>query len=163
MLPLALRPHRLMLKPGLLHPVRSLRLMPDWSKFKPIEQPPGFIVDTVNDAYVPPDPNAYEGSNHWIYDRIVTTAMIPLVMTPFVAGVDYPLIDATFSTLLLYHCYAGFMSCIIDYIPKRVYGVWFGAACKLLTLGTCVAMYGIYILETANNGLFELIKSIWSV
>lgn len=163
MLPLTLKTYRPMLKPGMLNLGRSLRLIPDWSKFKPIEQPAGFIVETVNEAYKPPAPNAYEGSNHWIYDRIITTAMIPLVMTPFVAGVDYPVIDATFSTLLLIHCHAGFKSCIIDYIPKRVYGIWYGAACKLLTLGTCVAMYGIYVLETANNGLFELIKSIWTV
>lgn len=148
-------------KPG-LNCVRRLRLVPDWSKFKTIPQPPGYIVGTVNDAYKPPSPEYYEGSYHWTYERAITITMLPLVMTPFVAGVEFPLVDSVFSTLLLFHCHAGIKSCIIDYIPKRVYGFWYGAACKLLTLGTFVAMYGIYILETTSNGLFDLVSSLWS-
>ncbi|EMG47918.1 hypothetical protein G210_1605, partial [Candida maltosa Xu316] len=153
--------HKSTLKPtfGL---TRSLRLIPDWSKFKTIPQPPGEIIGTVNDAYQSPQPVYYEGSYHWTYERAIAITMLPLVMTPFVAGVEYPMIDSIFSTLLLFHCHAGFKSCIIDYIPKRVYGFWHTAACKLLTLGTFVSMYGVYVLETANNGLFDLIKSVWS-
>ena len=141
---------------------RPLRLLPNLSKFKKIEQPPGYIVGTVNDAYNPPSPVYYEGSYHWTYERIIAITMLPLVMTPFAAGVEYPMIDSIFSTLLLFHCHAGIKSCIIDYIPKRVYGFWYGAASKLLTLGTFVAMYGIYELETSCNGLFDLVKAIWA-
>lgn len=148
-------------KPG-LNSVRRLRLIPDWSKFKTIPQPPGYVVGTVNDAYKPPSPEHYEGSYHWTYERAISITMIPLVMTPFVAGVEFPMIDSIFSTLLLFHCHAGMKSCIIDYIPKRVYGFWYGAACKLLTLGTFVAMYGIYVLETTSNGLFNLVSSLWA-
>ncbi|CAK9441505.1 uncharacterized protein LODBEIA_P53730 [Lodderomyces beijingensis] len=143
-------------------PKRTLRLVPDLSKYKLIEQPPGFIVDTVNEAYKPPRPNAYEGAYHWTYDRLIAITMVPLVMTPFVAGVEFPVVDAVFSTLTLLHCHAGFKSCIIDYIPKRVYGVWYRMATRLLTFGTAVAMYGIYVLETSSNGLFDLVKSIWA-
>ncbi|KAI5958744.1 uncharacterized protein KGF55_005743 [Candida pseudojiufengensis] len=153
---------RPILKPGILSK-RTLRFTPDFSKYKLIEQPAGFIVETVNEAYKPPSPSAYEGSNHWTYERVVTIAMIPLVMTPFIAGVEHPIVDATFSTLLLFHCHAGFKSCIIDYIPKRVYNAWYGLACKLLTFGTCVAIYGIYVMETTSNGLFDLIKRLWEV
>ncbi|EDK45916.1 conserved hypothetical protein [Lodderomyces elongisporus NRRL YB-4239] len=149
------------LKPGLKFHARTLRLLPDWSKYKLIEQPPGYIVETVNEAYKPPLPNAYDGSYHWTYDRIISIAMVPLVMTPFVAGVEFPVIDATFSVLTLFHCHAGFKSCIIDYIPKRVYNAWYGVATKLLTFGTCVAMYGIYVMETTSNGLFDVVKSLW--
>ncbi|KAI3403592.1 hypothetical protein KGF56_003637 [Candida oxycetoniae] len=143
-------------------PSRTLRLIPDWSKFKKIEQPPGYIVDTVNDAYKPPLPNSYEGAYHWTYERIIAITMIPLVMTPFVAGVEFPVIDASLSALLIFHCHSGFKSCIIDYIPKRVYGVWYEIASKALTFGTLVAMYGVYVMETTSNGLFDIVKSIWS-
>ncbi|RCK65222.1 Mitochondrial inner membrane protein SHH4 [Candida viswanathii] len=152
---------RSLLKPS-FSITRSLRLVPDLSKFKKIEQPAGYIVGTVNDAYQSPQPVYYEGSYHWTYERIIAITMLPLVMAPFVAGVEFPMIDSVFSTLLLFHCHAGIKSCIIDYIPKRVYGFWYGAASKLLTLGTFVAMYGIYVLETTSNGLFDLIKAIWA-
>lgn len=150
--------------PGLgrsLAATRCLSLKPYFSKLKKIPQPPGFVVGTVNDAYVHPTPNHYEGGYHWTYDRVVAIAMVPMALTPFVAGVEYPIIDTMFSCGLLFHCHSGFKSCIIDYIPKRVYGVWHGLATKLLAFGTAVGLYGIYVLETANNGLFDLIKSVW--
>ncbi|EDK36406.2 hypothetical protein PGUG_00504 [Meyerozyma guilliermondii ATCC 6260] len=140
---------------------RSLSLKPNFSKLKKIPQPPGFVVGTVNDAYVHPTPNHYEGGYHWTYDRAIAIAMVPMALTPFVAGVEYPIIDTMFCCGLLFHCHSGFKSCIIDYIPRRVYGVWHGLASKLLALGTAVGLYGIYVLETANNGLFDLVKSVW--
>ncbi|MCP8718477.1 MAG: CybS family protein, partial [Asgard group archaeon] len=160
--PSILSPARTVLRTPIIKPTRALRLIPNLSKFKTIEQPPGYIVGTVNDAYKPPSPVYYEGSYHWTYERIIAITMLPLVMTPFAAGVEYPMIDSIFSTLLLFHCHAGIKSCIIDYIPKRVYGFWYGAASKVLTFGTFVAMYGIYVLETSSNGLFDLVKAIWS-
>ncbi|CAI5759814.1 unnamed protein product [Candida verbasci] len=143
---------------------RNLRLIPKFSlqKFNKIPQPPGYIVGTVNDAYIAPDPDQFHGNFHWTYERAVTVAMIPLVMTPFIAGVEYPIIDSICSTLLLFHCNAGFKSCIIDYIPKRVYGIWHNIAMKLLGVGTFVSIYGIYVMETANNGLFDLISKLWT-
>ena len=41
---------------------------------KTIPQPPGFIVGTVNDAYVPPGPKKFEGSLHWTSERAVAIA-----------------------------------------------------------------------------------------
>ncbi|EGW31152.1 uncharacterized protein SPAPADRAFT_63063 [Spathaspora passalidarum NRRL Y-27907] len=148
-------------KPTHLILQRQFRLIPDFSKFKKIEQPPGYIVGTVNDAYIPPPTKHIDGSYHWTYDRVVTIGMIPLMMTPFIAGIEFPMVDSALSTLLLWHCHAGFKSCIIDYIPERVYGIWHKMATGLLTAGSCLGMYGIYVMETANNGLFELLSNIW--
>ncbi|ODV67550.1 hypothetical protein HYPBUDRAFT_196546 [Hyphopichia burtonii NRRL Y-1933] len=144
-----------------IHARRLISLKPDFSKLKKIEQPPGFIVDTVNEPYKPPQSDPYEGSYHWAYERMVSTALVPLLMVPFIGGVNHPIIDATFCVTLLVHCQSGFKACIIDYIPKRVYGIWHGVACKLLSLGTFVGLYGIYLLETTSNGLFDLIASLW--
>ncbi|KAK6456007.1 membrane anchor in succinate dehydrogenase complex [Scheffersomyces xylosifermentans] len=150
------------LKTSGLNGARFISLKPNFSKLKKIEQPAGHIVGTVNDAYVPPEADFYEGSYHWTYERAISISLVPLSMVPFVAGVEYPMIDSLFSTLLLFHCHAGFKACIIDYIPRRVYGFWHGAASKLLTFGSFVGLYGIYVIETDGNGLFALLQSIFA-
>lgn len=127
---------------------------------KTIPQPPGYVVGNVNDAYVPPKPHKLEGSLHWTSERIVAIGLAPLVISPLVAGTS-TLLDSTMSALLLYHCYAGFQSCIIDYIPKRVYGSYHNYAMYLLTFGTGVAGYGIYEIETKEGGVAAIISKVW--
>lgn len=130
---------------------------------KTIPQPPGNIIGTVNDAYVPPKPNSFTGSKHWTFERLVTIGMVPLVVTPFVTGGLSAPLDATLGALILYHSYAGFESCIIDYIPLREFGVWHKAAMGLLAFGSVVAAYGIYVLETSyDGGLWALLKDSWN-
>lgn len=140
---------------------RLISLKPNFSKFKLKEQPPGFIVGTVNDAYKAPEPDHYHGSNHWTYDRFLAISLVPLTAVPFVMGVNFPMIDTAFCLAVLFHSYSGFKSCIIDYIPERVYGFWHRAAMKLLTLGSAISIYGIYVLETTENGLFDLVSKIF--
>ncbi|KAI5961198.1 SDH4 [Candida pseudojiufengensis] len=127
---------------------------------KTIPQPPGFIVGTVNDAYVPPKPHKLEGSYHWTAERLVSIGLVPLTLLPIFTGAS-TLVDSTLSALLLYHCYAGFQSCIIDYIPKRVYGDWYNYAMYLLTFGTGVAGYGIYVMEKKDGGIVNIVSKIW--
>lgn len=141
--------------------IRTISFKPDFSKFKKIKQPPGIIVGTVNEPTKIPLVSYYEGSYHWVYEKIITVGLIPLSLVPFFAGVEHPMIDSIFSIGLLFHIHAGLKSCIIDYIPERVWGFWHRFAGKLLTLGTFVAMYGVYVLETANNGLYDLISKLW--
>ncbi|KAK6462050.1 membrane anchor subunit of succinate dehydrogenase [Scheffersomyces coipomensis] len=140
---------------------RSISLKPDFSKFKKIEQPAGHVVGTVNDAYVAPPARFSEGGYHWAYEKIVTLSMIPTMMVPFIFGPEYPMIDYIFSVLLLFHCHAGFKSCIIDYIPQRVFGIWHKIASGVLTMGSAVSLYGIYLLETSGNGIFELVRNLF--
>ncbi|ODV85845.1 hypothetical protein CANARDRAFT_27927 [[Candida] arabinofermentans NRRL YB-2248] len=131
---------------------------------KTIPQPPGNIIDTVNEAYVAPPPHKLHGSVHWTSERLVTVLMAPLMITPMIAGTTYPLADGIMGTLLMYHCYAGFQSCITDYIPLRVYGVWHKAAMGLLAFGTLVGVYGVYIIETTEKeGLVGIAKRLWAL
>lgn len=128
--------------------------------FKTIPQPPGNIIGTVNDAYVPPPSNSLHGSKHWTFERVVIVGMTPLMLAPLVTGSS--ICDAAMSSLLLYHLYAGFQSCIIDYIPKRVYGGLHNVAMAFLAFGTAVAGYGVYKIEQENeDGLFGLLKKLW--
>lgn len=150
-------------KSSLTTTVRPLLLANFTRGIKTIPQPPGYIVGTVNDAYVPPPPHKLEGSLHWTSERIVAIGMLPLVLAPFITGGGgaSTLIDSTMSALLLFHCHTGFQSCIIDYIPKRVYGSYHNYAMYLLTFGTGIAGYGIYQIETKEGGVSNIISKLW--
>lgn len=167
-----------MFRPGLITPLKQQalqnltrttyrsasifsKLKPDLSKYKLKEQPPGYIVGNVNDAAEGLPYDAFHGSYHWSYERAIAVSMIPLVITPFVAGVDLPMVDSLFCSLLLMHAHIGFTSCITDYIPKRVYGIWNTYAMRLLAFGSVVGLYGIYVMETTDVGLSGLVKKLW--
>lgn len=137
-----------MLRPGLIRGIKT------------IPQPPGFVVGTVNDAYVAPKPKKSEGSLHWTSERAVAIALVPFTMAPFLTGAN-TFIDSTISGLLVYHCYTGFQSCILDYIPKRVYGIYHNLAMYLLTFGTGVAAYGVYEMEKRDDGVTGIISKLW--
>lgn len=133
-------------------------------RFKLRPQPAGHVVGDVNEAYKHPLVSPYEGGFHWTYERIGAALLIPLVASPFILGADVlPIVDTAFCVVLLQHCTAGFRLCITDYIPERVYGIWSKIANKTLTLGSVISLYGIYVLETAGNGIFELMSQIWSL
>lgn len=117
-----------------------------------IPQPPGNIVGTVNDAFVPPPIDKGHGSHHWTGERIVTIAMLPLTILPLATGHAGLVVDGVMSCLVLAHAQAGFQSCIIDYIPKRVYGKYHDYAMYLLYLGTLVSTVGVYKIETTTEG-----------
>lgn len=128
--------------------------------FKTIPQPPGHIVGTVNDAYVPPPAHKTHGSIHWTSERIVAAGLVPLLIAPFLTGAT-TLLDSSLSVVLLYHSFTGFQACIIDYIPKRVYGAYHNYAMYLLTLGTGVAGYGVYQMEKKDGGLIGMVSGLW--
>lgn len=128
---------------------------------KTIPQPPGHIVGTVNDAYVGPAPDKKHGSYHWTSERAVAIGLLPLIGSSF-ASTPSVILDTTLSAFILFHSYTGFQSCIIDYIPKRVYGAYHNYAMYLLTFGTGVAGYGIYSIEQKEEGgLSGIISRIW--
>lgn len=136
-------------------------LKPNLKKYKLIEQPVGLIVGTVNEPTPMPEVDYFHGAYHWSYERMLAVSLIPLTMTPFVANIDLPLIDSLMSVSVLMHSHIGFQACIIDYIPKRVYGIWHKYAMGLLTFGTVVSFYGIYLIETTDIGLTNMLKKLW--
>ncbi|KAF3989976.1 hypothetical protein FT663_02045 [Candidozyma haemuli var. vulneris] len=139
---IGLASQRQLLRPSLLQAARSIKTIP---------QPPGHIVGTVNDAYVPPKPAKSHGSAHWTTERAVAIGLVPLIGASFFSGPSVVL-DSTLSAFLLAHSWVGFQSCIIDYIPSRVYGSYHNYAIYLLTFGTGVAAYGVYELEKKEEG-----------
>lgn len=145
--------------------IRQLSLKPDISKLKLIPSPPGGVRGGINDAFQPPEPNHFHGSYHWDYERITAASLLPLTTIPLYislsGGVVPPLLDASLCVALILHVHYGLMSCIIDYIPRRKFGVWHDMARYLLYGGSAIALYGVYDLETSNNGLVDLIGRLW--
>ncbi|KAK9469829.1 CybS-domain-containing protein [Lipomyces arxii] len=128
-----------------------------------IAQPPGGIVGTVNDAVKVPPPDKVHGSYHWTFERLISIGLVPLVIAPFTTGTALsPVLDAVFSTATLLHCYIGFQSCIIDYIPKREFGKVHDFCMWLLLGGSVVTGYGFYKLETEDVGLTGTIIKAWT-
>ncbi|KAH3902039.1 probable Succinate dehydrogenase [ubiquinone] cytochrome b small subunit, mitochondrial [Saccharomycodes ludwigii] len=127
-----------------------------------LPQAPGGVKGDVNEAFVPPPVDKVHGSYHWDFERVLAVSLIPLVSLPLASGAGIPVIaDTLLSSVLLAHCYVGFQSCIIDYIPKRVYGKNHNYAMYLLTLGSLFSIAGIYHLETKENGLIGVLTSCW--
>lgn len=149
---------------------RNLRLIPKMPKFMPTRESfrlkddaPGGIIGTVNDAYVPPEYCPPEGSFHWAYEKITNVAMIPaMIAMPVLGGAEYPILDAVMSSLVLIHARMGLQSCIEDYIPLRRFQNWHKLAKLLLSGGTLVSLYGVYQLETVDNGVTALIVDLWN-
>ncbi|CAN6648191.1 mitochondrial inner membrane protein Shh4p [Trichomonascus vanleenenianus] len=129
-----------------------------------IPQPPGGIIGTVNEAVKVPPPDKMHGSKHWTVERVVATSIVPLILVPFATstGSLMPVLDATLGSLLIMHVHIGLESCIIDYIPKRVYGQFHKLAIAALWGGSAVALYGLYELEKKDDGLTESIRKIWN-
>lgn len=140
---------------------RSLSLKPNLAKFKLKPQPAGGVIGGPNDPTPKPVYDEFHGAYHWSYERLIAVSLIPLATVPFVAGAEFPVADALLCSTILMHSHIGIGACITDYIPERVYGVWSKYASRLLTFGTCVAFYGIYEMETTDEGLTSLIMKLW--
>lgn len=87
---------------------------------------------------------------------------VPFYAFLYPGGVMNPLLDASLSSIFLIYLQYGFTSCIIDYIPKEKYPRWHKLALYCLYGGSMLSLYGIYELETKNNGFVDLVKKLWN-
>lgn len=130
-----------------------------------LPQNPGGVKGDINDNLVPPKPNKMASSIHWNIEKVLAIGLIPLVSMSLIQGAAVgSLVDLGLSYTLLMHCYVGFQSCIIDYIPKRVYGNWHNRAMYLLTLGSLLSVIGIYDMNFGekNDGAVSLTSKLWT-
>ncbi|GMM49727.1 succinate dehydrogenase membrane anchor subunit [Starmerella bacillaris] len=143
--------------------IRSLSATPKRLVFEQfgVKQPPGYIVGTVNDAVKLGKPDKVHGPYHWLFERIDILVFAPLIGYAISAGSLPPILDATMGLFLLAHMHMGFGSCITDYVPKRLFPKLGPLCFFLLGCGTAVSAYGLYKLETEEEGLVGAAKTLW--
>ena len=153
------------LRPALLMPATTAPAMPSMLRTQPlvtIPQPPGGIIGSVHDPVAVPPPSKVHGSLHWTFERLLLVGIVPLCVAPLVGGSLSPVLDGALGSLILVHSHLGFESCIIDYIPKRVYGVWHNVAISALFIGTGTALFGVYQMEKNDIGITKTIGKVWN-
>ncbi|KAL8859158.1 MAG: hypothetical protein Q9178_004421 [Gyalolechia marmorata] len=120
------------------------------------------IEGGVNDPAPVPPPSPTHGSYHWVFERAMSAALIPLTIAPFAAGSLNPVMDALLCAGLIIHSHIGFQSIVIDYVPDkrlpktRAFFWW------ALRAATVIAAIGFFEFETNDVGLTEAIKRIWT-
>lgn len=127
-----------------------------------LPQKPGGVMGTPNDPYTPPAVHKFEGSIHWWIEKTFAVTTLPLVTAATLSSGPLSTVsDSILSVALLGYCYMEFQSCIADYITARVYGKWHNYAMYLLGAGSLVSLFGIYKLETENDGITGLVRGLW--
>jgi succinate dehydrogenase (ubiquinone) membrane anchor subunit len=115
--------------------------------------PTEVIQGTVNDPVPVPEPHKSHGSYHWTFERALSVALIPLIVTPFVTGTSTPVLDALIGTSVVIHSHIGFDSMVIDYIPKRHYPKAFAIFSWGLRAATFIVLVGIYEFQVNEVGM----------
>jgi succinate dehydrogenase (ubiquinone) membrane anchor subunit len=112
------------------------------------------VIDgTVNDPVKVPEPHKAHGSYHWTFERALSVALIPLVVTPFVTGSSAPVLDALIGTSVVLHSHIGFDAMITDYIPRRHYPNTYTVFTWGLRAATIVVLIGIYEFQVNDVGM----------
>lgn len=114
---------------------------------------PEVIDGTVNDPVPVPEPHKAHGSYHWTFERALSVALIPLIVTPFVTGTSTPVLDALIGTSVVLHSHIGFDAMITDYIPKRHYPKSRTVFTWGLRAATIVVLIGVYEFEVNEVGM----------
>lgn len=131
---------------------------------KPVEKKATKFV-TRPGYFAPPKDPGLDGKFQEDYERIAKYSLIPLVLSPFCTaymGIPYPpMLDATLGSVALMYSHYGISSMIYQYVPKDKFPRWSKISLWSLYGSTCLAFYGLYELETSNNGVVDLIKKQW--
>ena len=113
------------------------------------------IEGTVNDPVKVPEPHKSHGSYHWTFERALSVALIPLIVTPFVTGSSTPVLDALIGSSVVLHSHIGFDAMITDYIPKRHYPKSYALFTWGLRAATVVVLIGVYEFQVNEVGTFS--------
>lgn len=87
------------------------------------------------------------GSYHWMFERGLSIATIPLIAGAFVVGPN-PLIDLALGVVIPLHCHLGFGVIFDDYLPLRRAGMTSTIITWVLRGSTLLVLYGCFQFNT---------------
>ncbi|RXW20050.1 hypothetical protein EST38_g5815 [Candolleomyces aberdarensis] len=118
---------------------------------------------SANDATTFPPPSPTHGSYHWVFERSLSAALIPLTAAAFVtSGSNFPIVDNLLGLSLVIHSHLGFNQAVVDYLHTRKFPVIGRIATWGLRTLTAATLIGVYQFNANNIGLTELIAKVWT-
>lgn len=102
------------------------------------------------------------GSYHWVFERFVSVATVPLCVVPIFTGPSHTA-DMLLGVVLPLHCHMGFGQIITDYLNKRKIGFLFNRLVVGSLYGmTALSIYGLYRFNTNDVGITEFTRNVWT-
>lgn len=101
----------------------------------------------MNDPTTFPEAHPAHGSYHWLFERAISVALIPLIATGAVKHGASGILDASLALTLVLHSHIGFSANLDDYVHKRknpVLGPVLAWTLRFATVGTLAGLYGEY-------------------
>ncbi|PWN44171.1 hypothetical protein IE81DRAFT_321574 [Ceraceosorus guamensis] len=120
-----------------------------------------YIKGTVNDPTPYPPPAPSHGSYHWLFERGLSVALLPIVAAGMVKHGSSGLLDGALAVSLIVHSHIGFDCIIADYLHKRKFPVIGPTVSWTLRAATVASLVGLYELNTNDIGLSEFIARAW--
>ena len=120
------------------------------------------LIAIDNDAAIVPPTSPSHGSYHWSFERLLSVALVPLTIAPFVAVTLNPMTDALLCATVLIHSHIGFDAWVVDYVPRRRLPKTRAFFDWALRGATVLVGVGLYEFETNDVGVTEAIRRVWT-
>ncbi|CAO1624696.1 unnamed protein product [Sympodiomycopsis kandeliae] len=121
-----------------------------------------YIRGTVNDPTTFPPPNAAHGSHHWLFERGLSVALLPLTAAAVAKHGSSGVLDAALGLSLVIHSHIGFDCCLQDYLHERKFPIAGKVAPWALRAFTAASLVGLYEIQTNDVGLSEFVARVWT-
>ncbi|TEB25685.1 hypothetical protein FA13DRAFT_1637077, partial [Coprinellus micaceus] len=117
----------------------------------------------VNDAIAFPPPSPSHGSYHWVFERSLSAALVPLTAAAFVTSASAnPILDGVLGLSLVVHSHLGFDQAVVDYLHPRKFPLLGPITTWTLRAATVATAVGVFQFNTNDIGLTELIAKVWT-
>ncbi|OMJ10154.1 Succinate dehydrogenase [ubiquinone] cytochrome b small subunit, mitochondrial [Smittium culicis] len=93
--------------------------------------------------------------------RMMSAALVPILGVSFLYG-PQPINDLLLGIVFPIHAYIGISSSITDYTHKRRYPKLNFLFTWMLNIGTLIALYGCWVINTTDVGLTAFVQKLWN-
>ncbi|PWN20717.1 mitochondrial inner membrane protein [Microstroma glucosiphilum] len=121
-----------------------------------------YIQGTVNEPTTFPPPSPSHGHYHWMFERAISVALLPITAAAVAKHGASGLVDASLGLTLVIHSHMGFDCALQDYLHERKFPIMGKIAPWALRAASVGTLYGLYELQTNDVGLSELIARVWT-
>ncbi|OLY80478.1 Succinate dehydrogenase [ubiquinone] cytochrome b small subunit, mitochondrial [Smittium mucronatum] len=92
--------------------------------------------------------------------RMVSFSLVPILGVSFFYG-PQPINDLLLGIVFPIHAYFGVTSSIVDYVPRRRFPKLNLLFTWMLNIGTLLALYGCWVINTTDVGLTAFAQRVW--